>query len=100
MSILRIAVENHLRQSRMTIRQLISAAYYKKHSKEMPPKALDEDARKWESGCNDIPILYDLIFQTELGSLPRVFYCVENNQMIRQKHKKKSGLFEARSSCS
>jgi len=63
MSILRVAVENHLLRNRMTIRQLISAAYYKKHSKEMPEKALDDEVRRWESGCNDIPVLYDLMFQ-------------------------------------
>lgn len=64
MSILRVAVENHLLRNRMDIRQLISAAYYKKHSKPMPEKALDDEVRRWEAGCNDIPILYDLMFQT------------------------------------
>lgn len=68
MSIARIAVEAHLhRNPTMDIRQLLSAAYYKRHSKEMPTKALDEDVRRWQAGENNFPYLYDLIFQTETG---------------------------------
>lgn len=63
MSIARIAVEEHLKRNPpMTIRQLLSAAYYSKYSKAMPQKALDEDVRKWEDGHNDhVLYLYDFL---------------------------------------
>lgn len=63
MSIVRIAVKHHLeRNPTMTIRQLLSAAYYAKHSKEMPPRSLDEDARRWEAGENQhVMYLYDFL---------------------------------------
>ena len=63
MSIVRIAVTNHLRANPpMTIRQLLSAAYYKKHSKPMPERSLDEDVRRWEAGENNhIMYLYDYL---------------------------------------
>lgn len=61
MSILRIAVDNHLKHSRLTIRELLAAAYYKKYQKAMPPESLTEDVRKWESGMHNILYLYDFI---------------------------------------
>ncbi len=63
MSIVRIAVENHLKMNPlMTIRQLLSAAYYKKHSREMPSGALDDDVRRWEAGENNhVMYLYDFL---------------------------------------
>lgn len=62
MSLIRIAVEAHLQKNNMDIRQLLSAAYYKKHSKEMPPRTLDEDARRWEAGENQhVMYLYDFL---------------------------------------
>ena len=67
MSIVRIAVQNHLdRNPGMTIRQLLSAAYYKKHSKPMPERALDEDVRKWNEGHNEhVLYLYDFLKLTQ-----------------------------------
>lgn len=65
MSIARVAVEAHLRlHPRMDIRQLLSAAYYKRHSKEMPAKTLDEEVRRWEAGENNFPYLYDFLHLT------------------------------------
>ena len=63
MSIVRHAVEAHIRlHPPMDIRQLLSAAYYKKHCKPMPDAALDEDVRKWEEGRNDhVLYLYDFL---------------------------------------
>lgn len=61
MSILKIAVDNHLKQSRLTIRELLEAAYYKRYSKPMPADSLSEDVRKWEKGIHNIPYLYDFI---------------------------------------
>lgn len=61
MSILRIAVDNHLAHSRLTIRELLAAAYFKKYQKPMPPDSLAEDVRKWEAGTHNIPYLYDFI---------------------------------------
>jgi hypothetical protein len=60
-SILKIAVDNHLKQSKLTIRELLEAAYYKRYSKPMPADSLSEDVKKWESGIHTIPYLYDFI---------------------------------------
>lgn len=60
-SILQIAVENHLKGSRLTLRELLEAAYFKRYGKPMPSKSLDEDVRKWESGIHTIPYLYDFM---------------------------------------
>jgi len=61
MSILRIAVDNHLSHARLTIRELLAAAYFKKYQKPMPSDSLNEDVRKWESGMHNIPYLYDFM---------------------------------------
>lgn len=61
MSIIRLAVQAHLGQSHLTIRELLAAAYYKRYEKPMPENSLDEDVKKWEAGCNDIPYLYDIL---------------------------------------
>lgn len=63
MSIVRELVIQHLRRERMDIRQLLAAAYYRLHQKAIPQGALDEDARKWEAGQNDIAYLDDLILK-------------------------------------
>lgn len=64
MSILRIAVEAHLKKSRLTIRDLFNAAYFKKYGKPMPEASLEEDIEKWLAGINNIPYLYDFMLQT------------------------------------
>ncbi len=61
MSILKIAVDNHLKQSRLSIRELLAAAYFKRYQRQMPPDSLNEDVGKWESGVHNIPYLYDFI---------------------------------------
>lgn len=63
MSFVRIAVENHLKRNPMLdIRQLLSAAYFAKHSKPLPERALDEDVRRWNEGHNDhVLYLYDFL---------------------------------------
>lgn len=43
MSIIRIAVETHLAKSRLSLRELLEAAYYKRYEKPMPIRTLDED---------------------------------------------------------
>lgn len=68
MSIIRIAVETHLAKSRLSLRELLETAYYKRYEKPMPIRTLDEDVRRWEAGENNIPYLYDLIFQTTTGT--------------------------------
>lgn len=67
MSILRIAVNEHLRRERMTIRELLEAAYFRRYEKPAPQKAIDTDVSKWEAGQNDIPYLYDLILNPGRG---------------------------------
>jgi hypothetical protein len=66
MSIIRIAVKNHLELSRLTIRDLLNAAYFKRYGKPMPPESLAEDVAKWEAGVNNIPYLYDFILGTSV----------------------------------
>lgn len=61
MSILRIAVENHLRHNRMTIRELIEAAYWHRFEKTIPQMTLDQLVANWENGANNVPFLYDFI---------------------------------------
>lgn len=61
MSIVRVAVLNHLRQNRQTIRELLEAAYYKRFGKPVPQVTLDQDVMRWEAGENNIPYLYDLM---------------------------------------
>lgn len=63
MSIIRIAVEEHLKRNPpMTIRQLLSAAYYKKHSKPLPESTLDDHVRRWIAGQNDhVLYVYDFL---------------------------------------
>lgn len=61
MSIIRLAVVNHLQRNRQTIRELLEAAYWKRFQKPIGQKTLDEDVRRWEAGENDIPYLYDLM---------------------------------------
>lgn len=65
MSLIRIAVEAQLSKSRLTIKDLLSSAYFKRYGKPMPQASLDEDVKKWEMGVNNIPYLYDFI----LGSV-------------------------------
>jgi hypothetical protein len=64
-SIIRIAVENHLKHSRLTIRELLEAAYYRKFGKPIPDGCLSEDVSKWERGENQNPYLYDFLLGTE-----------------------------------
>jgi len=64
MSIIRVAVETHLDKSRLTIRELLEAAYYRRYGKPMPIASLDEDVRRWEAGENNIPYLYDMVIGT------------------------------------
>lgn len=64
MSILRMAVENHLRHNRLTVRELLEAAYWKRYEKPIPQGLLDEDVRNWEKGVNNVPYLYDFILGT------------------------------------
>ena len=61
MSLIRIAVEAQLSKSRLTIRDLLNSAYFKRYGKPMPPESLNEDVAKWEKGVNNIPYLYDFI---------------------------------------
>lgn len=61
MSIVRIAVINHLKKNRQTIRELLAAAYYRRFQKPIGQKTLDEDVARWERGENDIPYLYDMM---------------------------------------
>jgi hypothetical protein len=60
MSIIRMAVEARL-SAKVTIRQLLQSAYFKRYGKPMPPDSLDEDVKKWEAGVNNIPYLYDFV---------------------------------------
>lgn len=64
MSIIRIAVETHLAKSRLSLRELLETAYYKRYGKPMPTQSLDDDVRRWESGENNITYLYDFVLQT------------------------------------
>lgn len=59
MSIIRIAVEAQLSKSRLTIRELLSSAYFKRYGKPIPERALDEDESRWNRGENNIAYLYD-----------------------------------------
>ncbi len=61
MSIIRIAVEAQLSKSRLTIRELLSSAYFKRYGKPIPERALAEDVTRWDRGENNIPYLYDFI---------------------------------------
>lgn len=61
MSIIRVAVQEHLKKNRQTIRELLEAAYYHRFEKPVPQVTLDEDVRKWEAGQNDNPYLYDFM---------------------------------------
>lgn len=61
MSILRIAVDEHLRHNRMTVRELFEAAYYRRYGKPIPQMALNDDLRSWEAGKSDIEYLRDFI---------------------------------------
>jgi len=61
MSILRLAVEAHGRKTNQGIREILAAAYYKKHQKPMPETSLMEDVRRWNHGECNIPYLYDFI---------------------------------------
>lgn len=67
MSIIRIAVVNHLSRNRQTIRELLEAAYFRRYGKPAPTAMLDEDVRRWDSGQNNIPYLYDFMLNTERG---------------------------------
>lgn len=64
MSIIRIAVKNHLEHQRMTVRELLEAAYYRRYGKPIPQATLDEDVRRWEAGENNIHYLFDFMLQT------------------------------------
>lgn len=64
MSLIRVTVVNHLEKSRLTIRELLEAAYFKKYGKPIPGKYLEEQAFKWERGQDDINYLYDFMFAT------------------------------------
>jgi len=64
MSLIRLAVQAHLDKSRLTIQELLEAAYYKRYGKPMPPDSLLEDIRRWEAGENNLPYLYDFTFGT------------------------------------
>ena len=61
MSILRIAVEAHGFKSRLSIREILAAAYMKKYGKPMPESALSEDVNRWKNGEHNLPYLYDFI---------------------------------------
>lgn len=61
MSIIRIAVENHLVRNRMTIRELLEAAYYHRYERYIPHDLLAKDIERWENGENNIPYLYELM---------------------------------------
>lgn len=61
MSILRIAVEAHGFKSRLSIREILAAAYMKKYGKPMPESALCEDVNRWNNGEHHIPYLFDFI---------------------------------------
>jgi hypothetical protein len=63
-SILRHAVEAHSRKTGLTIRQILATAYYKKYSKAMPDRSLDDDVRRWNSGEHNIAYLYDFMIGT------------------------------------
>lgn len=64
MSILRIAVEAHVRKTGLGIREILAAAYYKKYRKPMPEASLMADVLRWNTGHHDIAYLYDFILQT------------------------------------
>lgn len=64
MSILRVAVETHLAKTKLSLRELLETAYYRRYEKPMPIRTLDEDVRRWENGENNIPYLYDFVLQT------------------------------------
>lgn len=64
MSILRVAVETHVRRNNLDLRDLLAAAYYKKYQKAIPDGALTEDVKRWNAGEHNIPYLYDFMLQT------------------------------------
>lgn len=64
MSLIRIAVEVRLSDGNRDIRELLRAAYMRRYGKDMPPESLEEDAKRWEAGENNIAYLYDFILQT------------------------------------
>lgn len=61
MSILKLAVDNHLRKERMDIRQLLECAYYKRYGHFITQGVLDEDVIRWEKGVYEIPYLRDFM---------------------------------------
>lgn len=63
MSLIRLAVEARLAE-RGNIRDLLRAAYMRRYGKDMPPDSLEEDAKRWESGENNISYLYDFLMLT------------------------------------
>lgn len=67
MSIIRIAVDARLKESRMNIRDLLRSAYMRRFGKDMPPDSLEQDAKRWEAGENNIPYLYDFLLATQMS---------------------------------
>lgn len=55
-------VEAHLRTNRLTLRELLAAAYYKRYEKPMPDRALDEDVEKAQAH-KPVPYLVEFICQ-------------------------------------
>ncbi len=68
MSLIRIAVGVQQMKLRLSIQDLLKRAYFQRYGQPMPSGNLNDDAKKWESGVDNIPYLYDYIFHTE-GSL-------------------------------
>lgn len=65
MSILKIAVDNHLKREQLNIRQLLEAAYLHQYGHHITPGVLDEDVVRWEKGIHNLPYLYDYLMGTE-----------------------------------
>ena len=62
MSIIRIAVDNHLRKNKsLSMRDLLKTAYMKAFQKEMPEKSLSQDEARWNAGDSNIPYLLDFM---------------------------------------
>lgn len=61
MSIFRIAVENHLKKQRLTLRELLEAAYFRRYGRPIPQGTLDETVLNWDKGVHNVPYLYDMM---------------------------------------
>jgi hypothetical protein len=62
MSIIQIAVDNHLKVKQVSMRDLLRAAYMKRFGREIPPKSLEEDLISWSQGHREkIPYLLDFM---------------------------------------